>query len=787
MSDVTTIDTRGKRRSGDTPELDGATAPRTVEERDLQPHQSEMLKLYRRAREAQGAIEVEDPAWLGGELVGTVRLNSSFLLPNGEKLGKEVSIGLQEYPSNRQLHEIRYSAEDGGFWLRFSGESAGTIKETWVLVLDGASGKDAIKTFTPSQKVQLELYRAARKAHGAIEIGDPAWLGGELVGAGGLNESFLLPNGKKLGKQVRLGLPHKCNNPQLHEIRYSAEGGGFWLRFSGESAGKTKETKETWVLVLDEVSGKDAIKTFGRYNYLEPHQKELFDLYREGKKTGLSLPFKNPNAARGDLVNTSSGRLQKSFLLPNGKPLQDWASIGLPNKCTNPQFHDLRYSAEDQGFWIKVSAQKGGRTTVIEFLVSDDPNVEGKAAILKFRKLGLPAKKKHELPPEFRRDRDKGELHAVKRKGNHGDADTEVRSKGVTNSVTFVKGEAFEQLIGIALALKYPGEEIVPQFCLMVGLNSEGDGYYGMRADFRVGKDKIIEVKWGRATSNIIETYTRHTEQLDKNGNPQPSYEVIMLEENLELSNLGVPHTLFSKFVEGLNPEARMLISKTQELIARLVNTGDRPQLERIRDFLYGALAELRDGGQGAQRTENLKDALTFLLLQEDKDLRGYLEENTTIYFNPLEANFEWKGKLHSDCIDPTQYYLEHPESYELTYLFDAARTGSSQGSTHRLRFADKLARDLAVAQEIICGATQEFPADGEVIRDPVFKFSPAISVIMQGSSAKVVTPTGAVAITELAQLREVLRSTVLNTADEAFGDMLGFAEAWVKCFPVRA
>ena len=57
----------------------------------------------------------------------------------------------------------------------------------------------------------------------------------------------------------------------------------------------------------------------------------------------------------------------------------------------------------------------------------------------------------------------------------------------------------------------------------------------------------------------------------------------------------------------------------------------------------------------------------------------------------------------------------------------------------------------------------------------------------MQGSSAKVVTPTGAVAITELAQLREVLRSTVLNTADEAFGDMLGFAEAWVKCFPVRA
>lgn len=57
----------------------------------------------------------------------------------------------------------------------------------------------------------------------------------------------------------------------------------------------------------------------------------------------------------------------------------------------------------------------------------------------------------------------------------------------------------------------------------------------------------------------------------------------------------------------------------------------------------------------------------------------------------------------------------------------------------------------------------------------------------MQGSSARVVTPTGAAAITELAQLREVLKSTDLNTADEAFGDKLGFAEAWVQRFPVRA
>lgn len=519
---------------------------------------------------------------------------------------------------------------------------------------------------------------------------------------------------------------------------------------------------------------------------LNPHQRKMPELYRRARESQEAIKVDDPGWLGGEVVGAKGG-LKITFLLPNGDKLGGEVSIGLPKYCTNPQFHDLRYNPEDQGFWIKVSAQNGGRTAVIEFLVSDDPDVEGKAAILKFRQLGLPKKRKRELPPEFRRDRVKGEVNAVQRKKNHGDADTDVRAKAAAYFVTFVKGEAFEQLIGIALALKYPGEEIVPQFCLRVGLNSEGNGYYGMRADFRVGKDKIIEVKWGGATNNIIETYTRPTKQLDKNGNPQPSYEVIMLEENRGLSHRGVLYTLFSKFVEGLKSEERMLIEKTQERIARLVDNDDRPQRERLRDYLYGALAKLRDGGQGAQRTEKLKDALTFLVLQEDKGLRGYLEKNTTIYFNPLEANFEWKGKLHSDCIDPTQYYLEHPESYELTYLFDAARMGSTQLPAQRLRFADKLARDLAVVQEIICGATQEFPVHGDVIRNPVFRFSPGISVIMQGSLAKVVTPTGAVAITELAQLREVLKSSGLNAADEAFGDKLGFAPAWVQRYPVRA
>lgn len=130
-----------------------------------------------------------------------------------------------------------------------------------------------------------------------------------------------------------------------------------------------------------------------------------------------------------------------------------------------------------------------------------------------------------------------------------------------------------------------------------------------------------------------------------------------MLEENRELTERGVPYTLFSKLVNDLTGESGSLVQETQALIARLVHEQNGAQLERVRDYLYGALlGDAHDGERGATRAQRLHDALSFLILQEPAELNRFLEENARVHFNSLEASFEWNGKLYTDCIIPLQY-----------------------------------------------------------------------------------------------------------------------------------
>jgi hypothetical protein len=432
-----------------------------------------------------------------------------------------------------------------------------------------------------------------------------------------------------------------------------------------------------------------------------------------------------------------------------------------------------------------VSAQnRKGATKVVEFLVSEDPRADATNAILKIRELGEVSENRPPLPREFIPEERRMSDRPFQRSKTPGDASTEVRTKDGANRVTFLKGEAFEQLIGIALAFRYPEERIVPQYCLKVGVDSMGKGFYGMRADYLVGDSKIVEVKWGGATQNIVETYTRHTEQLlSKKESSQVSYQLIMLEGNPELEQRGLPHTLFSEFTAGLDTDTSYLLNETQARIAEMVLRGDGAQLERIRDYLYSALLEVRNEGGGARRKSKLQDALSALLPQNEPALRGIFEAGTTNYFNSLEANFEWRGKLHTVCIDPLQYYAEHPECYELLYTFDA----SYNNSFRRLYFAEQLARDLAVAQEILCGETQEFAGCNETIRNPVFSFGEGITVTAQSTEAALVAGEQIRVLTSLSELRELLKGTGLNSPDEWFGDQVGFAEMWAQQFPQRA
>ena len=616
------------------------------------------------------------------------------------------------------------------------------------------------KILKPHQKELLEYYLKAKESKGFISFPNPDSVRKDLICYGSLQSSFLLPNGEPVGKAAYIGLPPPCKNRKLLGLEYSAKDNGYWLRFTAENNG---ETQESWVLVSEDKSGKEAIKSF------KPHQKEMLYLYRKATESPGFIPFPNPDLVRKDLI-LSTGLLQISFLLPNGEILGKPVSIGLPKGCINSQFHELKYSAEDNGFWIKISgtSKKSGRTKTVEILVSDDPNARGEEAILRKKVLGANLDKAPPLPEAFRRGNSQDKELRNSRGKNLGGASSTVATSTNYNPVTFVKGEAFEQLMGIALALKYPNERVVPQYCLKVGIKDER-GFYGMRADYLVGDNKIFEIKWGAATKNIIETFLRHTKQLKENGEDS-SYELIMLLEN---DDLEIPqHTLFSSFVEDPDLEFSSLINDTQELIVQLVKNEDHHRLEQVRDYLYSLLIEVKEGRQSVQRLEKLNDGLTLLLSNEPNELKDFLSGNKKSYFNSLEANFEWKGIIYTDNIDPLQYYNEHPESFDVSYTFEAGN-----GKPFRkLTFATQIDRDLAVAQEVLFGKTQEFPDQEGVIKSPTFDFGGTLIC----TDSEVASTQGAIFVSSLPELRGIVDET-RNEKSKLFTDLVGFAEAWVE------
>ena len=749
-----------KNLNTDNPLASERITPPVITEKKLKPQQKELLEYYRIAIRSKGFISFPNPDLIGKDLIlSNGCLRSSFLLPNGEQLKRRVSIGLPHDPCiNPKLLGLEYSAKDNGYWLRFTAENKeGETQESWVLVSEDKSGKEAIKSFKPHQKEMLYLYRIAIESPGFISSPIPDSVRYDLIGAqGALKRSFLLPNGETLGDVGSIGLPPPCKNRKLLGLEYSTKDNGYWLRFTAENNG---ETQESWVLVSNDKSGREAIKSF------KPHQKEQLDLYRIAKESKGFIPFPNPDSVRNDLIGTE-GHLQISFLLPNGETLVDNVPTGLPRPCKNQKFQGLMYSAEDKGFWIKISGTSAsGRTKTVEILVSDDPNVSGEAAILRKKVLGANLKKGLPLPKEFRRGNSQDKELRKSRGKNLGGASSTVATSTNYNPVTFVKGEAFEQLMGIALALKYPNERVVPQYCLKVGIKDKR-GFYGMRADYLVGDNKIFELKWGAATKNIIETFLRHTNQLKENGK-NSSYELIMLLENKDLE---IEHTLFSSFVENLDPEFSLLINKTQQLIAQLVENEDHPRLEQVRDYLYSLLIEVKEGKQSLLRLEKLNDGLTLLLSNEKYELKDFLTKNTDRYFNSLEANFEWEGIIYTDNIDPLQYYKEHPESFDISYTFEAG-TGKP---FRKLTFATKIDRDLAVAQEVLFGKTQELPDQEVVIKSPTFDFG-GTSIC---TDPEVALTHDAKFVSSLSELRGIVDETI-NEKCISYGDLIGFAEAW--------
>ena len=138
-----------KNLNTDNPLASERITPPVITEKKLKPHQKELLEYYLKAKESKGFISFPNPDSVRNDLIGTQdELKSSFLLPNGQPLDDDVSIGLPSGTCiNPKLLGLEYSAKDNGYWLLFTAENKeGETQESWVLVSEDKSGKEAIKS-----------------------------------------------------------------------------------------------------------------------------------------------------------------------------------------------------------------------------------------------------------------------------------------------------------------------------------------------------------------------------------------------------------------------------------------------------------------------------------------------------------------------------------------------------------------------------------------------------------------------------------------------------------------
>ena len=97
------------------------------------------------------------------------------------------------------------------------------------------------------------------------------------------------------------------------------------------------------------------------------------------QEPGVVFHFDTPLPCR-ELIGTG-GRTQKALPLPIGKNIGEQCSTGLPDKCTSPKLHSIRYSSEDKGFWVTFSATNGkGETKEAQVLLLEGES--GEAAVV---------------------------------------------------------------------------------------------------------------------------------------------------------------------------------------------------------------------------------------------------------------------------------------------------------------------------------------------------------------------------------------------------------------------
>jgi hypothetical protein len=251
-----------------------------------------------------------------------------------------------------------------------------------------------------------------------------------------------------------------------------------------------------------------------------------------------------------------------------------------------------------------------------------------------------------------------------------------------SKSIKFVKGEAFEQVFGIAISYLNPNEIIIPQYCLYVT-----DTKFSTRADFKVG-NKIYEIKWGNSKINIEETFHKHRGLISKR-NLDVEYELVRLEGETKID---VPTSLFDTYISKISEEDVRdgVVKLTRKLVelSRIDNESNEELIHQLRDYFYSTnirANDLKDTERKVYIAGRINEAIDALNKENPKRI---LEEKTDKVFRNLEAFFEYNGRLYTGDITLTELQKEQSNRYRMLYHFG------------ELSFEDRLDRDLAVMLE---------------------------------------------------------------------------------------
>ena len=221
-------------------------------------------------------------------------------------------------------------------------------------------------------------------------------------------------------------------------------------------------------------------------------------------------------------------------------------------------------------------------------------------------------------------------------------------------TATFIKGEAFEQLVGVFLAYKYPNEKIIPQYCLIVDPKKD---YYGLRADYKVGND-IYEIKWGRATEAIDECTEKQKPHVLAKGFNYKLLSCVLNEDTKET---------FTPFMEEVEKELKnkdciQIFSTLISELKRLSEENNALILKKYRDAFFSIYVNAMD--KNNDRKEYIEEIM--LAIATTKNLDELIEANDlTESPASLDANFEYKGVLYQGKVLLSEHRKENKDKFK--------------------------------------------------------------------------------------------------------------------------